>query len=172
MPRVFVTADLHFSHSNVITYEDRPFNSVEEMNKAIIKNWNSVVKNGDAVYVLGDVAFCNKEETKGLIGKLNGDKFLILGNHDKHRGLKYWSEVGFLGTSRYPIVYGNNIIMSHYPFDSMNEDKVYKYIYGHVHGSKKFKTITKNSACVSLERWNYKPVLLDTIERMWEDIEC
>ena len=35
--RIFVISDTHFNHKNVIKYCDRPYNSVLEMNKDIIK---------------------------------------------------------------------------------------------------------------------------------------
>ena len=49
MSRIFVTSDTHFSHVNIIKYCNRPYASVEEMNNALIDNWNSVVKNDDLV---------------------------------------------------------------------------------------------------------------------------
>lgn len=53
---IFYIADTHFNHSNIIGFDNRPFSSVEEMNETLIHNWNSVVKHGDQVYILGD--FC------------------------------------------------------------------------------------------------------------------
>ena len=47
MANIYVTSDTHFNHKNIIEYCNRPYSSVEEMNKAIIDNWNSVVKDED-----------------------------------------------------------------------------------------------------------------------------
>ena len=52
MSNVFVTADLHFSHENIIKYENRPFKNICDMNERMIKNWNSVVSKHDKVFVL------------------------------------------------------------------------------------------------------------------------
>ena len=51
---IFFTADLHLGHENIIKQCQRPFNNVEQMDKELIKNWNSVVNENDEVYILGD----------------------------------------------------------------------------------------------------------------------
>lgn len=79
---IFYTADLHFNHTNIIKYENRPFNSVEEMNEALILNWNSKVTKSDQVFILGDFGFGNTELLMEIIIRLNGMKHLIRGNHD------------------------------------------------------------------------------------------
>jgi len=40
---IFFTSDQHFCHTKIITMRNRPFADVDEMNKALIANWNSVV---------------------------------------------------------------------------------------------------------------------------------
>lgn len=82
--RYFFTGDTHFSHKNVIKYCNRPFESAAEMNETIIENWNKVVTKSDIVYHLGDVAFEKDVEKRDkLLSRLNGEKHLIWGNHDK-----------------------------------------------------------------------------------------
>ena len=40
---IFFTSDTEFNHSNIIEYSNRPYNNVDEMNKSIISNWNSII---------------------------------------------------------------------------------------------------------------------------------
>lgn len=79
---VFFTSDLHFGHRNILEFCKRPFNSVEEMDEALIENWNSVVKPNDFVFDLGDFAFAPNHRWYELLARLNGKHVLILGNHD------------------------------------------------------------------------------------------
>lgn len=80
--KVWFTSDLHFYHNNICKYCNRPYNSVEEMHEALIANWNSVVKEDDVVFLLGDIGFCGMERLRPLISQLKGNIFLIQGNHD------------------------------------------------------------------------------------------
>lgn len=53
MGKIFYTSDLHISHANVIRFDNRPYESVAEMDEALIKNWNETVSDKDTVYILG-----------------------------------------------------------------------------------------------------------------------
>jgi calcineurin-like phosphoesterase family protein len=70
---IYFTADTHFYHSNIIGNCDRPFDSVEEMNKVLIQNWNSYVTNHDDIYILGDLAY-----------KASGKDYFVL-NYEKRK---------------------------------------------------------------------------------------
>lgn len=87
---IWFISDTHFQHKNIaLVFTDaktgkrvRNFNSVQEMDETMIQNWNSVVKYGDIVYHLGDVFFGNAESADKILQRLNGEKKLIMGNHD------------------------------------------------------------------------------------------
>lgn len=79
---IFFTSDTHYGHTNIIKYSDRPFDNIDEMNEALIKAWNDVVKPSDEVFHLGDVAFMPFGKCNRIFNRLNGDIHLILGNHD------------------------------------------------------------------------------------------
>ena len=162
MNKLYLTGDMHFGHTNIIKYENRPFSSAAEMDATIIKNWNSVVSKNDTVIVVGDVSFYNKEKTAEIVQQLYGKKILIKGNHDQ-RNNQWWVDVGFDEVSNYPIIYKEWFVIQHEPPTYMNDATPYFYIYGHVHGTDMYKTITKQSACVCVERWDYTPVELQKI---------
>ena len=79
--RIFFTADTHWGHRNIIRYCQRPFVDVEEMNEALITNWNNTVGKDDIVFHLGDFAMGGSAEWCRLLERLNGRIYLILGNH-------------------------------------------------------------------------------------------
>ena len=80
--RIFVSSDEHFCHPRILFYARRPFNSIQEMEQVIVKNWNSIVSPEDVVIVCGDFAFVGVKKSKQILDSLNGTKILVLGNHD------------------------------------------------------------------------------------------
>ena len=162
MSKLFLTADMHFGHTNILKYENRPFATIEDMDAAIIKNWNRVISKNDKVIVAGDVSFYNKEKTAEIIQQLHGKKILVKGNHDK-RPNQWWVDCGFDEVSNYPIIYKEWFIIQHEPPTYINDAMPFFWIYGHVHSTDMYKTITKNTACACVERWDYTPVELEKI---------
>lgn len=79
---IFFTSDLHFGHKNIIKFCNRPWDTTEEMDEALIANWNSVVGDNDIVFDLGDFAFATNRRWKDILERLNGRHYLILGNHE------------------------------------------------------------------------------------------
>lgn len=179
---VFVTADTHFNHKNIIDYCNRPFDSVENMNRILIDNWNSVVKNDDLVLHLGDFGFGSKEELTEICKKLNGRKILIYGNHDLRKGIGFWMDCGFekayknkeillteaLGISQDFIKTDSDVVLSHYP-RQIPSDKL--NIHGHIHNTPLDSTqfSQDNHICVSIEMTDYKPINLFSIVEKWRD---
>lgn len=87
--KVFLTADLHFGHQNILEYAKRPFSSVEEMNEALVENWNSVVGPKDVVHILGDLCMGKMDDSLKMISRLNGHLYLYTGNHDRATCIYY-----------------------------------------------------------------------------------
>src|SRR6218665_2406214 len=80
MSRVWFTADTHFGHARIIDICRRPFGSVDEMDRAMVANWNAVVGKNDQVFHLGDFAYrADQRLMRRVFSQLNGQKFLIEG---------------------------------------------------------------------------------------------
>src|SRR5574343_371289 len=79
----YFTSDEHYRHSKVISYCNRPFSSVEEMNETLITNHNAVVDKNDIVIHAGDFAFLKKEEVHKIIKRLKGNHIFLKGSHDR-----------------------------------------------------------------------------------------
>ena len=155
--KVFVIADTHFGHENIIKYCNRPFSTIGEMDQKLIDNWNQTVSNKDTVLVLGDFGLGNKEYVSNIVKALNGKKILIMGNHDNWSEQTY-RDMGFHTVSRFPILYDNFYLLSHAPL-VLSETTPYANIYGHVHNDCRYVD-TANTRCVSVERIGYRPTLL------------
>lgn len=84
MNKVYVIADTHFGHKKIIEFaqEYRPFKTIEEHDKELVRRWNSIVKHQDTVWHLGDVYF--GKDNHQYLGQLNGLKRLVMGNHDHY----------------------------------------------------------------------------------------
>ncbi len=78
----FYIADSHFGHEAVIRHCNRPFQTVEDMDEALILRWNERVKPTDMVFHLGDFSLADVDRTREIFARLNGRKYLITGNHD------------------------------------------------------------------------------------------
>lgn len=186
---IYFTSDTHFGHQRIIDLCNRPFSTVDEMNEALIDNWNSVVNPADTVYHLGDFVMGPFVETMKLVDRLNGLIYLVPGNHDRvsraypHRtGEHFWRDFDIYNEYEIEIigerVYGFRLMnipvpvnMSHYPYvgDSHNEDRFKELrpvddgnwlLHGHVHNEWQVRDRMIN---VGVDVWNYTPISIDTI---------
>lgn len=147
--RKYITSDLHLNHANIIKYCDRPFDNVWQMNKEIIKGWNSVVSEKDMTYVLGDIcAYSNPFE---WLDMLNGRKILICGNHDRFKAMR-WLEILYDGIP---------LLLIHSPVYKPNYDGW--IVHGHFHNKTPLVSYDRKLVNVSVENTGYKPILMDEV---------
>lgn len=135
----FYIADWHYNHKNCLAFDNRPFTSIEQMNEALVERWNSVVKPGDTVYVLGDMFWCDSEMAISVLDSLSGRIFLIKGNHDRCHTKKFTDK--FVKVAEYMEIKdnGRNVVLSHYPIPCFkNHFYGWYHLYGHVHNSFEF----------------------------------
>ena len=116
---IFFTSDTHWGHLNILKLCSRPCPTVEEMDEALINNWNSVVGKNDIVFHLGDFAFAPNWRWKEIISRLNGEIHLIIGNHDEVRwpGDSIMSLfAGVYNQLKLKIDNQHHVYLNHYPF--------------------------------------------------------
>lgn len=167
----FLIADTHFGDSRIIRLENRPFKSAEEMDKSLIKNWNTVVNGMDTVFTVGDfTAYTDKQKVSDIVRSLKGNKVLIMGNHDDIFTIDEWREIGFGLVIPYSIIVRKFFILSHKPL-YINMNGAFANVYGHVHGNPSYKDVSPISACVSAERINYTPISFDSIINKMKEAE-
>lgn len=159
MSSIYFIADTHFSDENIIQYENRPFQNITQMNNEIIYRWNCVIKNNDIVYILGD--FGAEKNEYSILSQLNGNKYLVKGNHDKYSN-EYYRHTGFIEVYDMPIILNEFWILSHKPM-YVNKNMPYANIFGHIHNSPMFHTYSNQHYCVSVERINHTPISLNEI---------
>lgn len=140
----YYISDLHFFHGSMNDRMDcRGFENVESMNEYMIQQWNSRVRHGDEVVVLGDFSVARGKETNEILRRLKGKKYLIAGNHDKFLKDKDFDSSLFKWIRPYAELNDNKrlVVLSHYPIMCYNgqyrlaEDgkpKAYM-LYGHLH---------------------------------------
>lgn len=169
--KIFIIADTHLNHKNIIQYCNRPFSSVEEMNETIIENWNKVVGKQDIVYVLGDFALCGKDKIIEVGNRLNGRKRLVLGNHDG-ASLETYHEAGFEYIYNHSIILDEFYILSHYP-QFIVPNGLYANIFGHIHTNPEFVDVSSRSFCACAERplVNYTPIEFERIKELMRECE-
>lgn len=141
MSNIFFISDTHFGHDRIRGYSNRPYSSVDEMNHALIKNWNAVVKPKDTVWHLGDFAFMRFPDFKNVLRQLNGTIHFVSGNHDQMIDKKY-DEILEQGKIRSIQSYaelkinGKMIVLFHYGMRTWNKAHHGSiHLYGHSHGS-------------------------------------
>ena len=176
MSNIFLIGCTHFGHENMYKFLNKDgtrvrhqFADAKEGDEAMVERWNNTVSKGDKVYVLGDVAFHKKHlET---VGRLNGSKILVKGNHDNLQlaeYAKYFRDV----RAYHRLV--DDLVLSHVPVHpqslwSERNNKYWINIHAHLHSGAVMNSLDNSlpdyryfSVCV--ERINYTPISLEQIK--------
>ena len=174
---IWLIADLHLSHKGIVQWlredgsKERPWDTIEEMNEALIENYNSVVRPKDKVYILGDVVI--NRSALPLIARLQGRKILVKGNHDTMRLDEY--------AQYFEDIRGNavidNHILTHIPIHPCSVGRWDANIHGHLHHNKVMMTKPgyqwfqvkdipdPRYFCVSAEQANYTPIAFEVAKK-------
>jgi calcineurin-like phosphoesterase family protein len=182
---VFFTSDTHYSHKNIVrgvtnwrtpegeipTKSTRDFDTIEQMNEALVRNINAVVGHDDTLIHLGDFSFGGFENVEKFLNRLVCQNIhLVLGNHDHH--IKYdrdGIQERFLSVQQYLEVKIKDeyFVLCHYPLQSWHGlAKGVIHLHGHVHLSPKNKFGNGKKMDVGVEGNDLKPYLIDDIIRI------
>ncbi len=151
------TADEHYGHANVIQYNKRPYGSVEEMDKDLIKRFNSMVMKDDITIHAGDFCWLNKslDVYNKYLKKMNGNHILLIGSHDHWMSRRY----KYIWTKR---IEGQLVVVCHYCMYTWPSSHYGAWqLFGHSHGSLVRKAKQYD---IGVDNNNYYPVSFDQIK--------
>ena len=137
--RILFIADNHFSHERTMRFEHRPWDTVQDMDREMIRRWNDRVREDDHVYIVGDLCSCPEEPAMEIVRQLKGHLHLIRGNHE-HQGERY--EALFEETADYLEIQVpvrglmRQVVLSHYFMPFYAGVKKFGFmLHGHTHRS-------------------------------------
>ena len=173
---VYFTADLHFGHSEIIGFCERPFGDVSEMNKVLVSNWNSRVDNDDHVYIIGDLYYGGRDaaglsEAVSIVNNLNGILHLVAGNHDIPylKNMDYHYLFADVDQVRYLKHEGEHFYLCHYPMAEWSG--YYRgswHIYGHIHNAKnpayQYMKTQEKALNAGVDICNFMPVTFEELK--------
>ena len=160
----FFTADEHYGHKKVIAYNNRPFSSIEEMDKQLICNFNEVVTPQDVTVHAGDFCWLNKADQvqKKYLSKLNGTHILLIGSHD------HWqpSSGKYIWRKR---IDNNLIMVCHYAMLTWECSHYNSWqLFGHSHGRLQ---LPGKQHDIGVDNNNYYPVSYEQIVKIMKTKE-
>jgi calcineurin-like phosphoesterase family protein len=173
----FFTADLHFNHAGIMRHCKRRFRDVKHMNRSMIEAWNNTVtKESDIVWVLGDFGFKapTGDDLEEIFWKLRGIKRFVVGNHDEKNPQVMkklpWDNRETLtnGGTRLPHIVTfrdgqRRAELCHYPLETWkNAQRGTLMLHGHSHGS--LKRVIPHRFDMGIDVW-HKPM---DFEDIWE----
>lgn len=173
---IWYTSDSHFGHLNFLSFKDengerirKEFDSLVEMDEAMVLRWNERIRQDDIVYHLGDVGFGGWNKLEEILKRLNGRKRLIMGNHDRYGARNYERYFEIKPTGRH---FGSDMtgcditfMVSHIPLHPLSVRNVYTTgpvfnLHGHLHKGQVGDPMYLN---MSVENWNYAPVSMEDV---------
>ena len=169
--KIYFTSDLHLGHKGIITMQNRPFESVEDMNRILLTNYNAVVGKDDTVYILGDICHhMSVDQANSVIARMKGKKYLINGNHDKKYDPALFEDIkDFMTVS----LNGRYFALMHYPMLSWpkkNSGSI--QLHGHIHARMDYNEQNRNEGVlrydVGVDANNFYPVSVKQIIEFFE----
>ncbi len=167
---IYFTSDLHFGHAGIMKSCGRPFESVDEMNKTLIRNWNAWVSPYDEVYILGDLTMQAPNRAEEYLKQLNGRKYMITGNHDTFLFKDNFDTSLFEWVKTYyELHYKDELfVLFHYPILEWRKSLYGSYhLHGHQHNHADYNLENREAGIrrydVGVDANDYSPVSIKEI---------
>lgn len=135
------TSDLHHSHKRIVEFTNRGVDTTQEQHDEwLVDLWNSQVAPGDLVYHIGDFSFAKSYDSiANFVEKLNGQKILIKGNHDRSKNMLQllWDGLVVKYEKYLEIDIGKtNVTLFHFPIAVWHKQHYGAWhLHGHSHGN-------------------------------------
>jgi calcineurin-like phosphoesterase family protein len=177
METIWFTADYHHAHPKIVDICNRPTTREDHEEWLVREVHNKWIQKNHVVYLLGDLSFANRTSTEKFLNRLNGSKFMILGNHDKSSAnLPQFQQISQIKDFTFS-QFGLNIhiALCHYPLASWNRKPHGAWhLYGHVHGRYKlpglaFDVGIDNSDIHQFPGGGWRPINLYEVCQIMQD---
>lgn len=167
MKDIYFCSDFHFCHNKDFIYKERGFSSIEEMNEVIIQRYNSLVREEDLVFILGDLMLNDNKKGIELCKRLHGQKKIIYGNHDTTTRQGLYEQFSLRGEYAYLLKFSKkkSFYLSHYPTMTGNFQEKYTpwCLHGHTHSKSTFEFDDHKCYNIGMDAHNCYPVHIDKI---------
>lgn len=162
--KLFITSDEHYGHYNIIRMANRPYDSVEKMDRELINNHNSIVSEDDTTIHLGDFIW-KGHKFDDIVFQLNGFHIFIKGNHDHEYPSESYAKNNYfkykiLNNQIFEFEYmKKKFVACHYPIYQNEWNGGYRnsiHFYGHTHRDLELN----NAFHVGVDTNEWKPINL------------
>lgn len=155
---IYFISDTHFGHKNILKYDQRPFDSIEEHDETLLGNIHKTLQRGDVLLHLGDVAW-SQQSFDWFYDNVRKDIvfYFIRGNHDNR-----WTCPGITQKDVFQLKHREHkFFLSHYPHLSWpNRFHGSLHLFGHVHGNLQG---VGRSMDISANMIGYKPISVEEV---------
>ena len=187
MSETWLTSDTHLGHDFVARL--RGFEGHAEHDAELARRWDKRVRDGDEVWVLGDVAMNGWRDRIAWFADRPGVKHLVLGNHDRahpmHRNAHSHlpAYLTAFTTVQTAAMLRHGLLASHFPYDGEGgtrepdakdratqwrlRDEGAPLVHGHVHDSTRYRYSNRGSLMLhaGLDAWGLAPVTIHDLTK-------
>lgn len=134
----YFISDTHYNHKNITGPKVsrwksgyRNFDSIPEMNTAIVHSINGTVAKHDTLYHLGDVSFGNLDWLNQLVCD---NIILVIGNHDNYHACRNHPKIKEVHKLLERTINNRLFVMCHYSMRTwLDSHKGSYHLFGHTH---------------------------------------